>query len=1170
MGFTDEQLQAIKSRNENLLVSAAAGSGKTSVLVERIIRRILDDEKPVDIDRFLVMTFTKAAAEQMKDKILKAIEDKRSENPTDRNLIRQATLVHNARITTIHGFCLDVIRNHFQEIGLDPGFRVADEGECKLLKADALERVIEKAYEESSDGFINLVECLSTGKSDRVLEEVILSMYEFSMSDPDPEAWLERCLEAYDDRKEEEAGWVDVIMDRAHMVIDNAYEKAVRAFDMTCEAGGPYMNEPIVEQELEMIRNIKNTDSYDGLRDALNGLCFERLRNKPKNGPDVDEGLKERFGKIRDAYKKMLLDLKDDFALSMDDQNQRIRACYPVVKELTELTHHMISEYAALKRDRMVVDFSDLEHLCIEILRGNEGSTAAEYRDFFEEIYVDEYQDSNLVQEELMNLITRGNNLFMVGDVKQSIYSFRLARPQLFVEKYKEYSGTDKNRPEGSSNRKIDLSKNFRSRQSVLDCVNELFGQIMKQELGGIRYDEAARLNYGADYPDVSGDQDKSELLLVSYEEKSIDREMEARAIASRIKQLMKTQMVNDPIEGFRSRMRPIRYSDIVILLRTAKGWDETFKKVISAEGIPVHTMSQEGYFEAAEVKTLLNYLNILDNPLQDISLAATLKSWFGGFTDEDLALLKVNHKDKYLYGSLMACSGEGEGELKAKAAAFLDRFEKLREKTGYTSVTEILLELIDSGFGLYVSALPEGRKRSANINMLVKKAEDYGKTSYKGLFHFARYIKMLRDYEIDYGEANILDENDDTVRIMTIHKSKGLEFPVCFVAGLDKGYNFMDLQKSVISDIDLGLGIDLVDPKRRIRQKTALKRAIRIKKHNEILAEEERILYVAMTRAKEKLILTGMVKESEADLAENKGIINSTDYYDLILCALNSGGIPSLDVNILSAEDLTKEAVAEAVTGEARREEILSVMKKKREHSADGIPERFSFRYPYENDRRAFEKISVTELKRRSMEEKTGEDMELPGQARELYGDERIEPCIPEFIKEKSGELPPTVHGTAVHRAFEIWDYSRGTTDDDIRDFLEHVKKEGLMEETLADSIGINEISGFVNSTLAKRMKKADEQGLLYREQPFMFSHDGIIIQGIIDAYFIEEDRIVIVDYKTDRVDDIEDLADRYHVQLEYYALALKTMLDKEIGDLIIYSTRYKDIVSIPNAVVN
>ncbi len=1169
MEFTQEQLQAIESRNENLLVSAAAGSGKTAVLVERIIRRVLDEESPVDIDRFLVMTFTKAAAEQMKEKILKAIEDERSKNPTDKHLIKQAALVHNARITTIHGFCLDVIRNHFQEIGLDPDFRVADEGECRLLKADVIEKVIEKAYEEGSDDFINMVECLSAGKSDSGLEGILDKMYEFSMSDPEPEKWLDRCVKAYTDEGKEERVWVDVFLGQAGMLLADAHDKAARAQEITREPDGPYMYEPAASNDLELIEALKECRGYDELRGSLAGAEFVRLKNKPKDGPYVDEDLKGKFMALRESVKDVVKELKKDFSLPLEEQDRRIGACLGVVRELTRLTGCIINEYSALKRDKNIVDFADIEHLCIRILGADDGITAAEYRDYFEEIYVDEYQDSNLVQEELLSLIARDDNLFMVGDVKQSIYSFRLARPTLFTAKYETYSRTAADGGTVHSNRKIDLTRNFRSRRSVLDSVNELFEQIMHRELSEIEYDDAARLNYGAAYPETEEKLEKTELILTAGDENINRRELEARVIASRIKTLMKEQTVADPTEEDPARKRPVRYSDIVILLRTAKGWDETFKKVISGAGIPVHTMSSEGYFAAMEVSVLLDYLSVLDNPLQDIKLAAVLRSYFGGFLNEDLAKLKTGYKGTYLYDSLCRCKEDETSGLHDKVSAFLDEYNRLRSKTGYTPVYELLLEIIEGGYGLSVAALDGGRKKSANLNMLLKKAEDYGKTSYKGLFHFVRYIEMLKKYEVDYGEANTLDENDDTVRIMTIHKSKGLEFPVCFLAGLQKNYNKMDLTGTVVPDIDLGLGIELVDPVLRIRQTTAMKRAAVIRKTRELLAEEERVLYVAMTRAKEKLILTGVVKDIDKALASDKGLIKCSCYLDLITYGLANAGLPSITVNTLSAAGLVNEEIRESVEREAEREELLRRLEGQG-NTSDIVKERFSFVYPYKDAGKAFEKISVTELKKRSMQEQTGTDKEMPDTAKELYKEERAVPYVPDFIKESEEEISATLHGTAVHRIFEIWDYSKGTTDKDIEEFIKYVKREGLMEESLADCVKIHEISGFVNSPLAGRMKRADERGLLYREQPFMFSHDGIIIQGIIDAYFIEDDKIVIVDYKTDRADDIKDLADRYHVQLEYYAMALKTMLDKEIGDLIIYSSRYKDIVSIPTAVVN
>ncbi|MCR5234629.1 MAG: helicase-exonuclease AddAB subunit AddA [Lachnospiraceae bacterium] len=1211
MGYTKEQLQAIESRNENLLVSAAAGSGKTTVLVERIIRRVIDSDSPVDIDRMLVMTFTKAAADQMREKILKAINKERAEDPSNKHLMRQSTLVHNAQISTIHGFCLTVIRNHFQEIGLDPGFRVADEGECKLLKQDVLTKVLEAEYEEGSDSFINMTECLAAGKSDAAVADIIDKLYEFAMSYPEPKLWLKKCEEVYTapDHTASEYntgtdGWIMELIHDAKCIIADALKEAGRAYELCNRADGPYMYASAVEKDIELLEDMMTGSSYDEMRSLLLREPFPKLGRAKKEGPYVDPDLQNRVKRLRDGYKKAVSNLASgEFRLTLEENCAVIKACAPVAGELIRLTCEFIDQYALAKRDRLIVDFTDLEHMCIDILSADDGSTAKEYREYFEEIYVDEYQDSNLVQEELLKYISRGNNIFMVGDVKQSIYSFRLARPQLFTKKYKEYA----NKTE-SCNRRIDLSTNFRSRASVLTSVNELFVQIMSRELGGIDYDEAATLYPGAEYPETAKKQEVTELMLIAEEDGIDKRELEAKAIAHRIKELMREQMVFD------GEMRHIRYSDIVILLRSARGWDEKFKKVIAAEGIPVHVMSQTGYFAAMEVSVLLDYLAVLDNPLQDIKLAAALHSVFGGFTDEDMAVLRTEYPGKYLFDSLKLAAGRAdtvceyqdeteeaskiisvehtrkvENNLCKKAAEFLDRYNEIRGRVRYTCVYELLLEIIEGGYGTYVSALPDGKRKRANLNMLLKKADDYGKMSYKGLFHFIRYIETLRKYDVDFGEANTLDENDDTVRIMTIHKSKGLEFPVCFVAGVHKKYNTMDSRDTIIPDIDLGIGMEYVDPKLRIRRMTGIRNAAAKKKLFETLAEEERVLYVAMTRAKEKLIMTGVVRDFEDALRTDTAVSRCYSYLDLILHGLNNAGLPSVMLNTVSAADMVDAEIKKAVDLNAVKLELFSRLDGKceddkdtsyaglrgRDEYTDMLLDRFNFIYPYENEKKQFEKVSVTELKRRSMHEDI-EDKEVPEQGMELCekelsamvkdtGGKEIKPYIPDFIREQDREIPAALHGTAVHRVFEIWDYNKGTSDEDIYAFLDHVRKEGLMEDELADCVKLREISGFVNSELAARMKRAYEGGLLYREQPFMFSFDGLLIQGIIDAYFIEDGKIVIVDYKTDRVDDADELKERYHVQLEYYARALTEMTGREIGELIIYSTRHNCTVNIP-----
>ncbi len=1153
MGFTEEQLKAIESRGENLLVSAAAGSGKTTVLVERIIRRILDEKDPVDIDRMLVMTFTRAAAEQMKVRILEAIDEKRAKDPGNRHLIRQSALLHNAKISTIHGFCMDVIRDHFAEIDLDPDFRIGDEAECLLMKQDVLTKVIEKAYEEGSGEFLYMSECLSSGKSDRLLESVIKDIYDYSMSYPEPDEWLDTCLKIYETPvKDEEAGWLNYILDSVHIRCEEIYEQTRLGLDICSLPEGPDKYLKCALPESELADDLRSLKTYDELRERLIGFEFMRL-------PTVKDGdpvLKERFKAIRETYKKATQKLaKDVFSLTLDEQKRRIYACAPVIRELVRLTREVTAAYSELKRERKVLDFNDLEHLCIRILKAAGGDTAREYREFFEEIYVDEYQDSNLVQEELLKYITRGNNLFMVGDVKQSIYSFRLARPELFTDKYNSYETVPSG---GSCNRRIDLSFNFRSRVSVLSSVNELFTQIMRREFGGIEYDDAASLHAGAKYPTTEEKQEKTELLLTAKEDGISSRELEARVIATRIKKLMDEQTVHDPTQDDPDRMRRIRYSDIVILLRSAMGWDETFKKVIEQEGIPVHTMSRTGYFEAMEVSVLLDYLRILDNPLQDIPMTAVLRSSLGGFSDEELAIMRTRFPEIYMYDSLKKYTDN------KKAAVFLDRFNKMREKTGYTPVYELLLELIDGEYGNVISALPDGKRKMANLNMLLKKAGDYGKLSYKGIFHFIRYIEMLRKYEVDYGEANTPDEKDDAVRIMTIHKSKGLEFPVCFVAGIHKKYNYTDLRGSVVPDVDMGIGTDLVDPVKRIKKKTLIRTSVADKRKTELKTEEERVLYVAMTRAREKLILTGVVGDPEKALSVSKSLTNCDSYLDLIIYGLLGEGLPSVMLNTVSADYIIDSKIARTVRAQASGEEIRRVLGGDAAMTDPALADRFAFKYPYTDEKGLNEKVSVTELKRRSMHAPEPEDKEIPVMEGEVMHKEESVPFVPDFIRETDKEIPATLHGTAVHRVFEIWDYDRGTTDEDILDFLKYVKKTGLMEEELADCVSLNEIRGFVNSDLAKRMKKAHDRGLLYREQPFMFSHEDLIIQGIIDAFFVEDDRIVIVDYKTDRVDDVRELADRYRVQLEYYGKALTAMLDIPVGELIIYSTRWNRALSI------
>lgn len=1216
MKFTQEQQKAISLRNRNILVSAAAGSGKTAVLVERIIQRVMDEKRPVDIDRLLVMTFTKAAADQMRERILQAIEEKRRENPFDRHLQKQSALVHNAKITTIHGFCLDVIRNHFYEIDLDPDFRVGDEGECRLMKQDVLEAVLESAYEEGDQEFLMMTESLAAKKNDFALEGMILKLHEFSMSYPKQEEWLRHCQEMYQNIEEngfEELFWVRDLVKSIKIQLGDLLERLRGLLAAADSKDGPYMYRDALRSDIALVEELCRADGFVAMQEGFYSLSFAVLGREKKSGNFVDPQKKDAVQEGRNRVKKLLQKLSDDYFQETPAQAAALmRECVSNVRALTKVTLAFSKAYSAAKREKKLVDFNDLEHLCLEILEKGEETTAKEYRDFFEEIYVDEYQDSNLVQETLLNAISKKKpqayNLFMVGDVKQSIYRFRLARPTLFMEKYDTYT------EEESDCQRIDLHHNFRSRKEVLDAVNEIFGHIMKKELGNIAYDDAAALYYGADYPAAEAGQAQAELLLLASDEEIPDRELEAKAIAKRINGLVRTQRIWDKKE---QRFRPARYSDIVILLRTNKGWDETFKNVLAAEGIPVHVASSTGYFSAMEIRTILEFLRVIDNPLQDIPLAASMRSPFGDFTDEELAVIRSKTKAGSLYEALCGFGGKEQvnAVLTKKIEAFLERLAHYRKKSAYTPVYYLLLEMIEGEYGSLVLAMTGGKRRRANLNMLLKKAEDYGKTSYKGLFHFVRYIEFLQKYEVDFGEANLLDENDDTVRIMSIHKSKGLEFPICFVAGMSKRINYQDARAGVVLDVDYGIGMDRVDTKLRTKRPTLLKKAAAQKLVQESLAEEMRIFYVALTRAEEKIIMTGVVKEPEKKLAEEPILSLAASFLDFFVYAKQKAGeLASVKTDCSGVMELSEQEVGEAISREAVREELMGLLRIGRNVCAreemsvcanDGeaaddravgptpfqkeLCERLQFTYPYEERPDSFAKVSVSELKKRSMILRASEDQELPAQEKLLYEEPPIVPYIPKFIQEDASfETPPTMHGTAFHRMLELWDYGSPVDEKSVGAYFGKVLADKRMERELYEAVSTTEVTAFLRTDLASRMGRAALGGALYREQPFVIGIEEslieaiagqgeavlegqafqaetlILVQGIIDAYFIEDGALVIVDYKTDKLKTSGELADRYGAQLNYYAYALAKLTGFPVKEKVIYSSYLNRVIEV------
>lgn len=1205
--FTPEQEKVIQLHHRNILVSAAAGSGKTAVLVERIVRMITRKEDPVDIDRLLIVTFTSAAASEMRERISQRLALELKQYPDDQHIQKQMTLLHNAQITTIDSFCLYLIRNHFQEIGLDPAFRVADEGEIVLMQGEVLKEMLEEHYAAGEEDFTECVEFFCYGKREDLLEEQILKLSDYASSNPFPRRWLEKHRDDYTRQSVEEFLKSDLglYLERfVRKILQGCRDKLGQIVSLALLPAGPHMYGEMAEKEYEAFCKITEQDQLERVLEGVTGFSFGRLSSV--KDASVDPVLREQAKKLREEVKDTLKKVSADFyALPFGMALEKEEVCGKPVRMLVDLTLEYDRKMRARKQQEKVIDFADMEHYALEILYREEGgemkpsSVAKEYRSYFKEILIDEYQDSNLVQEYLLKAISgeeQGHyNLFMVGDVKQSIYRFRLARPELFLEKYRTYQ------EEGTYCCRIDLSRNFRSRREVVDTVNSIFRQIMTEDIGGIPYDEKAALYTGAEYPE--GQDCESELILVEKpgsdeEESTVSRE--ALAIARRIKELKKNFQVQDA--GTRS-MRPVRYSDMVILLRATSGWDEAIHRVLEEEGIPSYITSKTGYFSATEVQELLQVLKTLDNPRQDIPLFCMLKSVFGGFTQEEIALLRGCEKHVSLYETLVRwaeadCLVEEPAMLEGvepeklktlheKAADFLEKLNHYRRLAVYTPIRELLELLVEEQDYLnYVTALPAGEKRRANVEMLFTKASDFEKTSYSGLFHFVRYMEQLEKYDVDYGEADLLDENADVVRIMSIHKSKGLEFPVTFVAGLSKRFHLRDYSQDVVMDVDAGIGVPCIRTKERLKSNTLRQKIVAQKLREDNYAEELRILYVALTRAKEKLILTASVRKADKILGESEAgeeklsglsyqdYINAVCYLDFLLPVLPG---TKLKLKTVGGEQLQLSERQEQVEYAGLQLQL--------EHPVvdpqlyEQIKKRFLFVYPYENEKNLYTKTTVSELKIAAMADKDEA-------AFHSFEEKEIVPYIPSF-RQQEEKVSGATRGSAFHRAMELMDFQKVCTvteefpdygqyracvmgpegEERLQKFLEQeCSRMRLSKEYLA-AVNQEKLLHFLASEYGYRMWKADREGALYREQPFVLgiaanrvsqefpAQEKVLIQGIIDVFWVEEGSIVLLDYKTDVIASMQDLWNRYETQIAYYKEAIEKIMQMPVKESVLYS---------------
>lgn len=1284
--WTPEQNQVITLRNRNILVSAAAGSGKTATLVERIIRRVTSDTPPVDIDRLLIVTFTRAAAAEMRERIGNAIEEKRRRQPENIHLQKQALLLHSAQITTIDSFCLSVIRDYFHEIDLDPVFRVAEEEELTLLRHEVITDVLEEAYERGDADFLAFAASYGGRHQDLRLEDYILRLFAFSESCPWPEEWLKGLCDAPNVeegnaasalREKENSGetgetsggecyaWIVRFVRQRLSEAVKLNEKALALCDAS---DGPVHYGQALRDDAELLEGLLCCQEYRELSERFCAIKFTALSRKAM--PECSEEKKNAVKALREQVKDCIKELSEDFFFQSAGEMEADEAgAGRYVRVLVELTLSFREKFAAKKSEKHVLDFSDIEHFALDILvEKRDGvpvarTAAKELRRRFEEIMIDEYQDSNEVQEAILSSISREEegapNIFMVGDMKQSIYRFRLAKPELFLEKYNTYSLGE------SKYQRVDLHKNFRSRAEVLYSVNELFFRIMGKGFGQIEYDKTAALYPGAKYlahgaaeaPEIDN---RTELLLVkedvgedagktepseslendeeNEEREYSEREKEALLCAERIKKLCKDFAVQEQVKAVDGGkpeyvLRPCRYGDIVILLRTMSGWAEIFAKVLSEQGIPAVSDTQSGYFNVPEIKWLLNYLRILDNPRQDIPYVNVLLSPFAGLTTGELARIRSREKHVPIAEAVRKCAAPyiiEERRIGIRLASFLRIYDELRERSRMLSVPELLEELFaKTGYDSFVSAMPAGGRRSRNLRMFVEKAAAFERSSYRGLFQFIRYVERLMKYEVDYGEAADAAEGEDAVRIMSIHRSKGLEFPVVFVCGMTKKFNFTDMRERLLFHPEAGLAMDYIDTEKRTVTPTLKKKMLKHRMTEEMLGEELRLLYVAMTRAKEKLYLTGYVKNYEK-LEQSWAAVSPAPKEKLSYLTLSKAGcyldfigpvlarLKKIRVQLADTSVISGEESANSEAREELRQQFLSGRGEEfipDEALLQSIRQHLDFAYAYEVDSSLPFKVSVSEIKLADCPE---DEFELPQlyvpqealpaddgeEAKEQQEEKRKEKqkeefdetgvpeakeasendaeqetgeaaedffsykgTLPEFLREKQ-ETKGTDRGTLYHRVLELLPLTETPQRATIKEGLCQLIAAGKLKPEEVGALSVSKLLMFYESPVAERMRAAKRKNRLYQEQPFVFSlpasellkkdsEEPILIQGIIDVFFEEDDGLVLLDYKTDYVpkEPEETLKRRYTRQLELYQRALEEITGKRVKEKLLYS---------------
>ena len=1208
------------------------GSGKTAVLVERIINKVINEN--VDIDKMLVVTFTNAAASEMRERILDAIYKKLEENPDSVNLQRQITLLNKASICTIHSFCLDVIRNNFYEIDTSANFRIGDTAEIEMLKNDVLEEIFEQKYMENDEDFIRLIETYTDYRGDEKLQDIILSIYKYIQSNPFPEEWLDEKVQRFNIDIEQDFSntvWGKIILENLKDELDSIIIKLDKIKKDTLRFSELEKFSRVLQEDVNNLKSIK-FDSWDIAYNSMNEVNWTKWPVDKKVTLDLKNEAKEVRDKVRKEF--TALNLK----YTSKEASEDIKDMYSILSSIRNLVIEFSKSFEGKKKEKNIIDFNDIEHFALKILvdkDGNPTETAKKYMEKFEEISIDEYQDSNLVQEQILTSISRGNNVFMVGDVKQSIYKFRQARPELFLQKYSTYN-LKKEQSLESLGLKIQLFKNFRSRRNVLDITNLVFENIMSNKLGDVEYNETEYLNYGANYPeperkidyagvaelhiidlkDKEDDIYKSEEQINSEkefnsnkktstdnEEESEDNEeriedavLEARFVAKKIQELLNSDyQVYDRKKGYR-RIRP---RDICVLLRATSVLAPIYEKEISELDYPVFSDSSSTYLESMEVETIMSLLKVIDNPMQDIPLVTVLRSNIFDFTDNDLIRIRLVDKKCAFYESMIKSRLIVDTKLRHKIDDVIDRLEMWKSEESYKPLNELIWKIyLDTGFYNYVSLLPNGNLRQANLKMLFEKAKQYEKASFKGLYNFINFINKVKTSSGDLSSAKIIGENDDVIRIMSIHKSKGLEFPVVILASTGKKFNMQDLNSQILLHQDIGFGMQFIDSEKKIEYSTLSKEAIKIKAKKETISEEMRVLYVALTRAKEKLIITGMCRNIEKSFFDKEKLIEmykKSDITQISIDNMDEQNIPNFKLNsnlvgkynsyldwlelvyqynrengINNVMELYTYNKNELIK-EVRKEEntivdMEKLIKKEAETNNKGnndITKLLDWKYDYEESSKIPTKTSVTRLK------ELENVVDIEELIEKTKNKEKVQTKLtvkPKFM-EGEQKLSPAQRGTLIHLCIQKLDEKKEYSRDDIVEFINSLQDRNVISETEAKSIDIDMLYKYTKSSLWQELKKAKE---IHKETPFYINipaqtiYDGaeenemILVQGIIDLYYIDEkENLILIDYKTDYVPngDVSKLERKYKVQLDLYKKALEEALGKKVDKVMIWA---------------